>query len=99
MNLRTLKFIKSTGLPTMYQDTCIIFREIAFSNFSKNHGFRLKEHLPMKFDSFYVSMLSTKYQQGNTNYVESFLSGLKSNRVGAKHNNNYSSIIYIFEKK
>ena len=65
----------------------------------ENHGFKLKEHLPMKFDSFYVSMLSTKYQQGNTNYVESFLSGLKSNRVGAKQNNNYSSIIYIFEKK
>ncbi|WP_044172490.1 class I SAM-dependent methyltransferase [Flectobacillus major] len=63
------------------------------------HGFELVKHLPMKFDSFYVSMLSSKYQTGKTNYIGAFLNGLKSNGVGEKNDNNYSSIIYIFEKK
>jgi 2-polyprenyl-3-methyl-5-hydroxy-6-metoxy-1,4-benzoquinol methylase len=63
-----------------------------------NHGFELKETLPMKFDSFYVSMLSTKYQSGNINYLKAFVDGLKSNLSAEKNNQNYSSLIYVFKK-
>ena len=52
------------------------------------------EILPMKFDSFYVSMLSEKYKSGNI--VSGVLNGLKSN-LKAK-NNGYSSQIYVFKK-
>lgn len=61
-------------------------------------GFSLKETLPMKFDSFYVSMLSTKYQSGKINYIKAFLDGLKSNMSAGSNNGNYSSLIYIFKK-
>ena len=42
------------------------------------NNFILKELLPMKFDSFYVSMLSEKYLTGSINYFKAFFTGLKS---------------------
>lgn len=61
-------------------------------------GFQLVETLPMKFDSFYVSMLSTKYQAGKINYLKALLDGLKSNLKASSNQHNYSSLIYIFKK-
>lgn len=54
---------------------------------------------PMKFDSFYVSLLSEKYKSGKSNYVKSFINGYKSNSYAKINNNNYSSLIYIVSKK
>lgn len=62
-----------------------------------NYGFSLEETKPMKFDSYYVSMLSEKYKTGSMNYVTAFLNGLKSN-MAAKEPSQYSSVIYIFKK-
>jgi 2-polyprenyl-3-methyl-5-hydroxy-6-metoxy-1,4-benzoquinol methylase len=59
-------------------------------------GFHLRETLPMKFDSFYVSMLSEKYQTGRINYFKAFKSGLRSN-LKARSANQYSSVIYVFK--
>lgn len=65
--------------------------------FSKN-GFTLEKVLPMKFDSFYVSMLSEKYKNGG-NLVNAFLIGLKSNlKAASGKNNTYSSQIYVLRK-
>lgn len=58
-------------------------------------NFEIKEILPMKFDSFYVSMLSEKYKGGNI--MNAFLVGLKSN-FKAKPGF-YSSQIYILKRK
>lgn len=60
-------------------------------------GFKHIESLPMKFDSFYVSMLSEKYKTGKINYISAFLNGLKSNMM-AKEASRYSSVIYVFKK-
>ncbi|MBL7920829.1 MAG: class I SAM-dependent methyltransferase [Bacteroidia bacterium] len=60
--------------------------------------FKLTEMLPMKFDSFYVSMLSEKYKTGTIKYPKAFISGLKSN-LKAKNAGEYSSVIYVFKKK
>ncbi len=60
-------------------------------------GFKHIESLPMKFDSFYVSMLSEKYRSGKINYFSAFLTGLKSN-LKAKQAADYSSVIYVFKK-
>lgn len=57
-------------------------------------GFQLRETLPMKFDSYYVSLLSEKYKQGKTNMLKAFLIGLRSN-LSASHET-YSSSIYVF---
>ena len=62
-----------------------------------NYGFSLEETRPMKFDSYYVSMLSEKYKTGSMNYFTAFLNGLKSN-AAAKEPSLYSSVIYIFKK-
>ena len=61
------------------------------------HGFRLMEQKPMLFDAFYISMLSTQYQTGKTNYLKSVQIGLASN-AEAKRTGNASSLIYIFHK-
>lgn len=52
--------------------------------------------LPMKWDAFYVSLLSEKYQSGYMNFVKAFYIGLKSNWK-AKQNLEYSSLIYIIK--
>lgn len=51
--------------------------------------------LPMKFDSYYVSMLSEKYKGGNI--VKAFFNGWLSNMKSFE--NGYSSQIYVFKKK
>ncbi|MBI3520842.1 MAG: class I SAM-dependent methyltransferase [Bacteroidetes bacterium] len=62
------------------------------------NGFQLIETKPMKFDSFYVSMLSEKYKTGSVNLFKAFKTGLKSN-LKANDTSSYSSTIYIFKHK
>lgn len=62
-----------------------------------NHNLKLREMLPMPLDSFYVSMLSEKYKNGNkgvSNLSQAIRTGLKSNNM-AKITGEYSSLIYI----
>lgn len=74
------------------------FTQKSIEELFNKHGFQLRETLPMKFDSFYVSMLSTKYQTGKINYAKAFVDGLKSNLNASKQKQNYSSLIYVFKK-
>ncbi|PWK17848.1 2-polyprenyl-3-methyl-5-hydroxy-6-metoxy-1,4-benzoquinol methylase [Arcicella aurantiaca] len=74
------------------------FSQKSIKQLFEQKGFSLKETLPMKFDSFYVSMLSTKYQSGSINYIKAFIDGLKSNLNAGGNHGNYSSLIYIFKK-
>lgn len=60
-------------------------------------GFSLAETKPMKFDSYYVSLLSEKYKTGSMKYVSAFLNGFRSN-LNAKKASDYSSVIYIFKR-
>lgn len=77
---------------------------IHFWHFSKKaiqllfakEGMKLEKVLPMKFDSFYVSLLSEKYKSGKMNFVKAFLIGLQSNWK-AKRNFEYSSHIYVLK--
>lgn len=64
--------------------------------FSKQ-GMELIKILPMKFDSFYVSLLSEKYKTGKMNFIGGFLTGLKSN-IKAARNFEYSSHIYVIKR-
>ena len=64
----------------------------------QNDGFKLVETKPMKFDSFYVSMLSEKCKTGSVNLLKAFWIGLCSN-FKAKDSSSYSSTIYIFKHK
>lgn len=61
----------------------------------KKHGLYIKKILPMKFDSFYISLLSEKNKKGT--FIKALFNGIKSNYLANK-NCNYSSLIYIIEK-
>jgi 2-polyprenyl-3-methyl-5-hydroxy-6-metoxy-1,4-benzoquinol methylase len=58
----------------------------------------VEKTLPMKFDSYYVSLLSEKYKSGKMNPIKSFQRGFSSN-LRAKDTNEYSSLIYVLKKK
>ncbi|MEQ6168370.1 class I SAM-dependent methyltransferase [Ekhidna sp. MALMAid0563] len=72
------------------------FDQESIKSFASKFKLRLIHTLPMKFDSFYVSMLSEKYR-GNANLLNAIKIGLKSNNK-ARDTNDYSSLIYIFKK-
>jgi len=59
-------------------------------------GMKVVAVRPMKFDSFYVSMLSEKYKTGKINYLKAFFVGLYSNWKGSQ-TNEYSSHIYLIK--
>ena len=62
------------------------------------HGLNLIDTIPMKQDSFYVSVLSEKYKNPTanflTNIVRALIIGLRSN-FAARKTNNYSSLVFI----
>ena len=72
------------------------FSKTAIKGLFAKEGLQLEKVLPMKFDAFYVSLLSEKYKTGKMNYVKAFLVGLKSNS-NAKQNLEYSSHIYVLK--
>jgi len=74
------------------------FSKTAIKLLFEKEEMKLEKVLPMKFDSFYVSLLSEKYKSGKMNFVSAFFTGLKSN-IKAKKNFEYSSHIYILKIK
>ncbi len=63
-----------------------------FNHFNLN----ITKTLPMKFDAFYVSLLSEKYKNGKQNIFNAFYIGLRSN-LKAMQTSEYSSLIYVFK--
>lgn len=60
-------------------------------------GLVVEKTIPMKFDAYYVSLLSEKYKTGTANPVKAFYRGFVSNLKAVK-SKEYSSLIYILEK-
>lgn len=63
----------------------------------KENGFTLIKEKPLRFDSFYVSMLSERNRKGSLNIMNAVYRGLISN-IQASRNGEYSSIAYFFKK-
>lgn len=72
------------------------FSKTAIQKLFAKEKLELVKVLPMKFDSFYVSLLSEKYKTGKMNFIKAFYVGLKSNWKG-NQNSEYSSHIYILK--
>jgi len=72
------------------------FSKTAIEKLFAKEDLELVKILPMKFDSFYVSLLSEKYKTGKMNYLKAFSIGLKSN-LKAKNNFEFSSHIYVIK--
>jgi len=62
------------------------------------HGLTIREYKPMWFDSFYVSLLSSKYKNGKTNWPGSVWTGLRSNLSAMRDVKKCSSVIYIISR-
>lgn len=77
------------------------FNQNSMKTFLKKHGLIHRHTLPMKLDAFYVSMLSEQYIRGNNNIsskIYGLANGIQSN-IRAARSGEYSSLIYIAEKK
>ena len=72
------------------------FSKTAIKALFQKQDLELIKVLPMKFDAFYVSLLSEKYKSGKMNFIKAFFIGLKSN-MKAKQNFEYSSHIYLIK--
>jgi 2-polyprenyl-3-methyl-5-hydroxy-6-metoxy-1,4-benzoquinol methylase len=57
----------------------------------------VEKTIPMKFDAYYVSLLSEKYKSGKMNPIKSFYRGFVSN-LKAKRSKEYSSLTYVLKK-
>ena len=67
--------------------------------FASQKGFTIEALKPMWFDSFYVSMLSEKYQSGRDNHFRAFWVGLLSNLHAVFNTAKCSSVIYVLKKQ
>jgi SAM-dependent methyltransferase len=72
------------------------FSPVTIRKLFNKHNMVLEQVIPMKFDSFYVSMLSEQYKNGKPNLLKGILSGLKSNIMA--ENDTYSSQIYVIKR-
>lgn len=70
------------------------FRKTDISRLLLNHGFELKKVIPMRYDAYYISMLSEKYRSKISLF--GIIIGFISNRKARKYG--YSSQIYVFDK-
>lgn len=65
----------------------------------KRHHFTHITSSPMKYDAFYVSLLSTGYESGKKSTIKGALAGLRSNLAAKGNPEKYSSVIYTFRKE
>ncbi len=72
------------------------FSKTTIQKLFQKEQMELVKILPMKFDSFYVSLLSEKYKTGRMNFIKAFFIGLWSN-IKAQSDLEYSSHIYILK--
>jgi len=73
------------------------FDQNSMSKLFNDNNMRLEAITPMKFDAFYVSLLSEKYKTGKMNYLRALYVGLLSN-FKANRTKEFSSLIYIIRK-
>ncbi|WP_461533987.1 class I SAM-dependent methyltransferase [Sinomicrobium sp.] len=72
------------------------FSPEAIKSIFQKHGMKVTRQIPMKFDAFYVSLLSEKYKTGKMNFFKAFRLGWRSNRKAAS-SGQYSSLIYVIK--
>lgn len=73
------------------------FSRLSFERLIRSVKLKIKAIHPMKFDAYYVSLLSEENKTGNKNILQALSTGYRSNNTGLK-TNEYSSLIYVLEK-
>lgn len=75
------------------------FTPAVMSTLAERHGMKVKQYLPMWFDSYYISLLSSRYKHGKTNLAGAFFAGLRSNWKALFNSKKCSSVIYVIGKQ
>lgn len=74
------------------------FSPASMNKLMEQHGMKVLAYRPMWYDSFYISMLSSKYKNGKTNLAGAFINGLRSNLKAWSDVRRCSSVIYVVGK-
>lgn len=74
------------------------FSADAVKSLFSEKGMKVARTIPMKFDAFYVSLLSEKYKNGKMNFFRALWTGWLSNRKAAR-TGEYSSLIYVIKHR
>lgn len=74
------------------------FTKKGMKNLMTTQEWQIKKIKPLLLDSFYISVLSEKYQKNTISWLKGFYYGAISN-IKASKTGQYSSLIYIIEKK
>lgn len=64
----------------------------------EKNGLKVLQYEPMWYDSFYISLLSSKYKTGKTNWFTALWNGLRSNFAAIGNKKKCSSVIYVIGK-
>lgn len=73
------------------------FSSVSIKNIFNVTSLHLIDIKPLKWDSFYISILSEKYCNHKDSFIKGIINGYKSNRK-AKKSGEYSSLVYILKK-
>lgn len=73
------------------------FSKTSISKLFSYENMKVEKILPMKFDAYYVALLSEKYKHKKSKPFSAFINGFKSN-FKAKSTKEYSSLIYVLKK-
>ena len=73
------------------------FSKTSIKTLANEFGFELNSVHPMKFDAYYVCLLSEKYKSGWMNFFNAFFVASRSN-LKASRTGEYSSLIYVLKK-
>lgn len=74
------------------------FSKSGMEKLMNNKSWKIVKIKPLLLDSFYISMLSEKYQKSSLSWLKGMIFGFISN-IKASKSGEYSSLIYIIEKK
>lgn len=74
------------------------FSQTAIQRLFLKEEMKVVKTQPMKFDAYYVSLLSEKYKSGMMNIFNAFRVGFFSN-LKAKQSGEYSSLIYVIKNR
>ena len=74
------------------------FSPAAIKTLLEKNGLRVVQYKAMWYDSFYISLLSSKYKNGKPNWTTAAWNGVRSNLKALGDVKRCSSIIYIAEK-
>ena len=90
--------INPFGPLTMFPDIYGIFRNLLLKNFFLEVDMEVTQILPMKWDAYYVALLSEEYKSKKKKPIQSLWKGFQSN-YKAKTTSEYSSLLYIIKNK